>query len=102
MLITLWYRATIPFDTAQRFVQHIHAHRIDDAKQMIDPADLSKLPPEYWDSLIETEFDKEDGWLMSYTVGTLLQSRIVFMVGGDYSVSYIAEGRTVRVKEMDF
>jgi len=106
----LHYRATVPFDTAHRFIGHIHAHRVDAAKSMIAPKDLGKLPPEYWDRIANTQFNDNIGRSMSYTPESLLHSVVVFWVNvpdgdawnRDSSVQYYASGRHVMIHETDF
>lgn len=106
----LYYRATIPFHTATQFLQYVYAHQLDDAKRMIDPEDLNKLPPEYWSRIEHTEFRDDLGWSFSYTRYSLLRSTIAFWVnvpdGNDWtkdaSVQYYATGRKIKVQETDF
>lgn len=110
VLGVLHYRATVPFDTVERFIGHIHAHRIDDAKAMIATQDLNRLPTEYWHRLANTQFNDDIGWSMSYTSESLLHSVVVFWINvpdgegsnRDSSVQYYASGRLVTVHETYF
>lgn len=102
----LYYRATVPFDTAHQFIRHIHAHRFNAAKSMIAADNLGKLPPEYWDRLASTEFNDDMGWSVSYTPESLLHSVVIFWVnvpdGDDWirdsSVQYFASGRLIKIQ----
>jgi hypothetical protein len=109
VLGTFYHRATVPFKTAQTFINHLHDHQLDDAKFMIIPADREKLPAAYWDRIADTEFRDEIGWSMSYTPESLLHSIVVFWVNvpdgpdwqRDSSVQHYAHGRVITIHEVD-
>ena len=103
----LYYRATIPFLTAQQFIKHIHTHQLDDAKSMLDQSDLDQLPEGYWNRLANTEF--QDEWLESYTIGSLIRSTIGFQLlfpngayGAETTVQYYSIGQRIRVHHTEF
>ena len=110
VLGTIYHRARIPFDTAQQFVDHIHAGRIGAAQAMMNPAERSKLPKEYWDRIATVDFKPDLGFGVSYTGGTLLRSIVAFWLivpdGAswyrDDAVQYYAKGRQVYVEKTDF
>ncbi|MBV10849.1 hypothetical protein [Rubinisphaera sp.] len=106
----MYYRASLPFMAAERFIMHIHKHRIEEAKSMIDPVDLEKLPPEYWERIANAQFPEDPKWGISYTAGTLLFSTIAFWLliqdengwQRDSSVNYSAVGNSIIIRSTDF
>ncbi len=48
-LMILWGIGSRPFQTKQKFINHVQSEQFDAAKAVIDPGDLESIPEEYWE-----------------------------------------------------
>ncbi|MBD3676498.1 MAG: hypothetical protein HUJ26_23550 [Planctomycetaceae bacterium] len=79
LCLTALYRyVATPLETADLFVQHVHAHRFDEAQQMLVPSELEKLPDGYWDELARFEFD-DSHYLSSPNPSVLWRQMVSFL-----------------------
>lgn len=93
---------------AWRFVNHICEKRIEDAKAMMPPEELQKIPEWYWEELLQRDCGEPPRYYIGGVCIPLINNEIPFWLAipvdegtdtRDGRFVFIADGRVIRVGE---
>lgn len=101
--INAYLDANNPFETQSRFIRHLRANRLEEAKAMFSPEDREKIPAEYWQQFREHPPES----LISPTPLTLVNGRMSMKVAlppgcqaTTPDIRYEVAGKQIRVVEI--